>query len=133
MSTAGQRRRKRRRETPFPPLFATHFGDDFLQTVAAWVRLEPSATPRSVFREFTPNPTPARFRTLSLQSNSANLSSSFDASPCRGERRPVVLLSEIQQADWLCWPGCDVRRWNKKTRLTNRSGHLRCSTGVGIE
>lgn len=61
---------------------------------------------------------------------SANLSSSFDASPCRGERRPVVLLSEIQQADWLCWPGCDVRQWNKKTRLTNRSDRLRCSTGV---
>lgn len=122
-------------EKPHSPLYLRHT----LETISCRRLLHgfasnpPSATPRSVFREFTPNPTPARFRTLSLQSNSANLSSSFDASPCRGERRPVVLLSEIQQADWLCWPGCDVRRWNKKTRLTNRSGHLRCSTGVGIE
>lgn len=71
MSTAGQRRRKRRRETPFPPLFATHFGDDFFcrQLLHGFVSNPPSATLLRVFREFRPYPTPARFRALSLQSN----------------------------------------------------------------
>ncbi|CAN7987285.1 unnamed protein product [Ixodes pacificus] len=135
MSNAGQRRRKQRRETPFPPLFAAHLGDDFFcrRLLHRLSRTRQAQRRSACFVNFTrirrrQDSAPSRCRLIS-----ANLSFSFDASPRRGEGRPVVLLSEIQQADWLCWPGCDVRRWNEKTRLTNRSGRLRCSTGVGTE